>query len=399
MPTLPHTRSRPAPLLAAAVLAMLAPGLAQARTPHFSVLYTFTGGNDGAYPLGAPARAPSGDLYGTAQAGGAATGLDGAGTVFKLSATGQITVLHAFTGGADGGIPYGGVVLDRAGNAFGTTEADSAPNGHGMAAGTVFKIDAAGNETVLHTFDPTVRKSPIGPDDVLVRGRGGSYYDTTFASNGGQGALFRISPAGALKVLHQFSTPALGTVPYATVTFDSAGNLYGTTDTGGAANLGVVYKLDTLGAYTVLHSFGGGADGAHPSSKMLIDSAGNLYGTTDGGDVATDYGTIFKLAPDGTETVLYNFQGGADGAGSIGPLLAGPGGIFYGTTSAGGASGDGTLFKLDAAGTKTILHNFSKAADGSSPLGGLSTDRAGALYGTAELGGGAGYGTVFRFGP
>ena len=381
---------------AGGLAASLLPAAALAHPPSFSVLYSFSGGAEGAYPFACPSLDSAGNLYGSTQAGGNAAGLNGAGTIYKLTGSG-ISVLHSFAGGTDGGIAIGGVTLDKAGDVFGTTEANAAPNGGGQASGTVFKIAPDLTETVLHYFDPTKKNGAIGPDDRLTA-HGGAYYSTTFVGGGGAlGTIFKITQAGTLKLLYHFTGGADGGVPYATVVFDSAGNLYGTTSRGGAG-FGVVYKLTPPGVLSILHSFQGGADGAAPAARLIIDAAGTLYGTTSGGDVATDFGTVFKLTPDGTETLLYSFKGGADGQGSIGPLLA-KGSTFYGTTSGGGAASAGTVYKLSAAGVKTILHSFTVATDGGSPFDGVVVDKAGALYGTAETGGTGGYGTVFRIVP
>jgi uncharacterized repeat protein (TIGR03803 family) len=244
-----HQRCRSALAIGAMFMtAMIGTPTAQSQT--YTVLHRFTGA-DGHNPSedGHLIRDSAGNLYGTTSGGGAS----GLGVVFKLNKTGE-TVLHSFTGGADGGTPYAGLTRDSAGNLYGTTYGGGASGG-----GVVFKVDTTGTETVLYNF---TRKPG-------------------------------------------------GTNPYASLIQDSVGNLYGTTYYGGASIWGVVFKLDTTGTETVLYSFTGGADGAEPYAGLLRDSAGNLYGTTVFGG-ASNWGVVFKLNKTG-ETVLHSFTGGADG--------------------------------------------------------------------------------------
>jgi uncharacterized repeat protein (TIGR03803 family) len=178
-------------------------------------------------------------------------------------------------------------------------------------------------------------------------------------------AAMGISPADAQTateiVLHNFGrNPADGVAPTAGVTGDADGNLYGTTTSGGTAGQGVVYKLDSTGHETVLYTFTGGADGGDPVAGVIRDSAGNLYGTTSaGGDLACGFsagcGTVFKVGPTGTETVLHRFTGGADGGYPYAGVIGDSAGNLYGTASQGGPNGQGVVFKLDTAGQETAL--------------------------------------------
>ena len=225
-------------------------------------------------------------------------------------------------------------------------------------------------------------------------------------------------------VLHSFAGyPTDGTAPFG-VLGDAAGNLYGTTFNGGANDAGVVYKLSSGGAETILYSFSGGADGENPTGRLVQDAAGNLYGTTafggaqcqEGGLLPGTCGVVFKLSPGGTETVLHAFTGHpTDGAVPVGPLIRVAGGNLYGNTANGGAfspcvqgffSGCGTVFKLGPNGTESVLYNFTGGPEGGNPVGGLIRDAAGNLYGTTAAGGTAstnlcagGCGTVFKLGP
>lgn len=211
------------------------------------------------------------------------------------------------------------------------------------------------------------------------------------------------APAQTLKVLYSFSGAADGGQPYANLVPDHSRDGYGTTDVGGDLNAcpgtgcGVIFKLDNKGQYHVLYTFEGGTDGANPLAGLLRDSAGNLYGTTEAGGTA-GYGTVFQLSPSGQKTVLYNFQGGADGSYPFAALITDGKGNFYGTTYRGGPADSGTVFKLSKSG-ETVLYSFKGGADGQYPYSGLVRDSAGNLYGTTFGNGFTTYGTVFRLNP
>ena len=177
-----------------------------------------------------------------------------------------------------------------------------------------------------------------------------------------------IAPAQAASeiVLHNFLSPGKGANPETGVIRDSAGNLYGTTKSGGRRNAGVVYKLDTSGRETVLHSFTSGADGGGPIAGVIRDSAGNLYGTTFYGGAANG-GVVYKLDTAGHEIVLYNFTGGADGSQPDAGVIRDSAGNLYGTTYLGGAANAGVVYKLDPSGHETVLYSFTGGADGGYP--------------------------------
>jgi uncharacterized repeat protein (TIGR03803 family) len=265
----------------------------------FTVLYSFKWDfADGAFPYAGVVLDAAGNLYGTTYWGGAS----GLGTVFKLDTTGAETVLHSFNGG-DGSNPAD-LIRDANGNLYGTTQFGGASD-----AGTVFKLDTTGAETVLHSFvgPPTDGLRPIAG---LVRDAGGSLYGTTLAGGsssncgGGCGTVFRLDTTGAETVLHSFAKKRRdGKFPYAGLVRDAAGNLYGTTVQGGASNncvggCGTVFRLDTTGGETLLHRFVGGSpatDGERPGAGLVRDAAGNLYGTTPQGG-AYGAGTVFKVS-------------------------------------------------------------------------------------------------------
>ncbi|MGA2075853.1 MAG: choice-of-anchor tandem repeat GloVer-containing protein [Terriglobia bacterium] len=327
-------------------------------------------------------------------------------------------MLYSFSGGTDGAEPYAGVVMDAAGNLYGSTDFGGNLNCNeweGFGCGTVFKLNKADDETVLYSFGgaPDGAKPYAG----VVMGAAGNLYSTTFnggnvtcANTSGCGTVFMLDITGKEKVLYNFSGAPDGANPEAGVVMDAAGNLYGTTFFGGASGDGTVFKLDTAGKETVLYSFSGTPDGANPVGGLVMDVAGNLYGTTEGGG-ASNNGTVFMLGTADKETVLYSFSGTPDGANPVGGLVMDVAGNLYSTTFNGGnvtctnASGCGTVFKLDTTGNETLLYMFSGGADGAYPTGGLVMDAAGNLYGTTFEGGdlscmfanmGLGCGTVFK---
>jgi uncharacterized repeat protein (TIGR03803 family) len=226
----------------------------------------------------------------------------------------------------------------------------------------------------------------------------GMLYGTTSQGGGkGGGAVFQITPAGTLTLLHAFAGGADGQYPYASLN-DVDGVLYGTTEDGGAADLGTVFKITTSGTETVLYSFKGGKDGANPVAR-LTDVGGVLYGTTRSGG-AHSYGTVFQVTKSGKETVIHSFKSGADGAVPR-ARLTNVGGKLYGTTSTGGEANDGTVFDVTTSGKERVLYSFKGTPnDGANPAAGL-IDVNGTLYGTTSLGGHACYGygscgTVFK---
>jgi uncharacterized repeat protein (TIGR03803 family) len=304
------------------------------------ILYTFDFFTVSGYgqPIGTMTRDSAGNIYGTT-AIGRAEGL-GYGTVYKVDTTGHATVLHNFTNGPDGGNPYQGVILDSKGNLYGTTD-----SGGTSGAGVVFKVDPSGHETVLYSF--TGGADGGNGAGGLVRDSAGNLYGiTNVGGASGAGVVFKVDPSGHETVLYSFTGGADGNGPLGNLIRDSAGNLYGTTNVGGASGAGVVYKVDPSGHETVLHSFTGGADGGFPLWVTLArDSAGNLYGTTAGGG-AIGAGVVFKLNPSGHETVLHSFTCGADGCGAFAGVIIGPDGNLYGTANYGGASGTGVVFKI-----------------------------------------------------
>jgi len=310
--------------------------------------------------------------------------------------------LYSFTGGADGGFPNQNLVRDAAGNLYGVTGAGGASN-----QGTVFKLDPAGSETVLHSFSGLDGAAPIG---TLVRDASGNLYGTTYQGGvSNQGTIFKVDTNGTETVLYSFTNAADGSNPSDGLVMDAASNLYGIVETCGVPQFpgcGGVYKLDTNGNFTMLHYFSPGTvdDGAQPSGTLVLDKAGNLYGTTSTGGPA-NVGTIFKIDTSAKETVVYAFSGKPDGAYPFAGLVQDEAGNFYGTTFAGGSSGDGTVFKLDATGAETVLYSFLGGTKGDGPEAGVARDTDGNFYGTTMFGGYSpspchgGCGVVFKLSP
>ena len=328
-----------------------------------------------------------------------------------LSAASSEQVLYAFQGGkSDGGAPLAGVIFDSSGNLYGTTYAGGTYNG-----GIVFELtpnNGQWTEKVLHTFQPKYGDRPTAG---LIMDSAGNLYGTTYYGGAyGYGTVFELTPNNGewtFKLLHAFINNGKdGLSPVAGLVFDASGNLYGTTALGGSSNLGTLFKLTLNNGkwiYKVLHSFSGKDDVNQPQAALIFDTAGNLYGTT--------YGTVFELIPSGgkwTEKVLHHFKhNGYDGYASVASLIFDTSGNLYGTTGLGGTDsscddfvGCGTVFELtpnNGKWTEKLLHSFHGKGDGALPRAGLIFDAAGNLYGTTGGGGYSndGYGVVFELTP
>jgi uncharacterized repeat protein (TIGR03803 family) len=324
--------------------------------------------------------------------------------VFKVTKSGKETVLYDFCslpGCADGMFPWDSLVLDAAGNLYGTTQSGGvACNPVPDGCGTVFKVDANGKETVLHSFSGGTTDGQW-PYAGLLRDTAGDFYGTTYYGGGtdcdsgfGCGTVFKLDTTGKETVLYSFSpNGAGGQYPNAGVVRDQAGNLYGTTTSGGNycyddTYCGVVYKLSRNGKETVLHSFSPAPDGCFPYGTPIIDKSGNLYGTTMGCG-SGGLGTVWKVTKNGRESVLHSFAG-SDGGKPWAGVIMDEKGNLYGDNVIGGVGDNGTVYELDKKGVLTVLHSFS-GPDGGDPTGVLIRDAKGSLYGTA--------GTVWKLTP
>jgi uncharacterized repeat protein (TIGR03803 family) len=384
-------------VLAAFVFAFLTaapPALAQTET----VLYSFcslASCADGSVPESQLTKDAAGNLYGTTYTGGA----HNSGTVFKLDTRGVLTVLYSFGSiSMDGFQPMGELVRDARGNLYGTTV-----GGGAFLSGTVFEVSPQGNETIVHSFGDRSGDG-LAPEGGLTIDASGTLYGTT--PNGGKGfgagTVFEVSPQGAYSILHHFVGSGDGLRAVAPVTVDQSGNLYGTTELGGTHREGTVFKMSSGGKDSILLSFSADAgaieNGVFPQGGVVKDAQGNIYGTTYNGG-AFHYGALFKLSPSGTETVLHSFGGSGDGLHTQSGLVIDAQGNLYGTCFQGGTFGAGVLFKVTPDGTETILHNFSGGPDGAYPHATMIRDLQGNLYGTTEQGGTNNQGTIFEVTP
>ncbi len=403
-------------LILAALMASSASLNAQDRSPSstLNVLYTFLGEADGADPYAGATLDPAGNLYGTTLFGGNLTDCrGGCGVVFKINPDGHESLLYTFTGiGTDGAYPFAGVMRDNAGILYGNTIGGGS-NGNGV----VYKLTPEAticrnalcpwNETILHIFGPNRGSDGIQPYADLIEDGNGNLYGTTAygSSNGGfgSGTVFKIDSQGNYSIIYSFGGPPNdGLYAVAPLLLAANGNFYSTTGQGGTHDAGTVFELTpTQSGWTesVLYNFTGGTDGAYPFDGLIEDAQGNLYGTTSGG--GSGYGVVFKLSRNSsgwTETVLYSFAGPPDGAAPAATLLMDSSGNLYGTTTAGGitagcplgSGGCGTVFKLTPHGsawTESILWAFTGGADGALPYAPVVSDSHGNLYGTAYNGG------------
>jgi uncharacterized repeat protein (TIGR03803 family) len=380
-----------------------------------SLLYSFNAFNgDGYYPYSGLIADANGNLYGTTYSGGA-----GLGTVFELKLSGGTYTevqLHIFTGGTtDGEYPeYSSLVLDKAGNVYGTT----AYGGSTSNAGTVFELTKSGGnwtEKLIHSFTGYPKDGYL-PQAGLSFDSAGSLYGTTY--QGGLhnvGTVFQMKPKNGkwtFQIIHSFAGPPGGDYPFGGgVTAGKNGYYYGTTYYGGPTfNAGTVYRLfQARGVWVsqTVYVFSGGASGTNPDSSLTMDANGNFFGTTyAGGDL--NLGTVFELKAGKnnkyTYSVIYSFKGGTtDGSTPYygqGPALDGSGNLF-GTTRSGGANGAGIVYELKPSGghyKEHVVWSFGGSGDANGPLAGVILVK-GKLLGTTYAGGAHSAGTVFKITP
>ncbi len=367
--------------------------LVHAQSATVTTVYAFGPAPDGTGPDSTMVQASDGNLYGTTYGGGA----NGNGTVFQYNPfTGAYVVLHDFgvlaNGGtnADGANPEGALIQGQDGNLYGTAYSGGASGG-----GTLFQLTTAGVFTTLHAF--TGGSDGSHPAAGLLQTADGTFYGTT-ALGASYGTVFKMTGDGSVTTLHAFTLGSDGAYPYAPLVQGADGLLYGTNTSGSSYPGSTVFKIDPAsGTLTPLHNFNG-TDGTQPEAKLYAGTDGFFYGTTYGGGANGD-GTVFKIDALGNFTLLHQFSGSQtgviEGANPYGGLVPGPDGNLYGTTYAGGANGNGTLYSISSTGTLTTLYSFTGHADGASPKGDLTVDQRGDFFGVASTGGANGDGTIF----
>ncbi len=404
---------------------------AQAQT--FTVLHNFTGGQDGMYPIAGLTNAGPGEFYGTAWAGGTRGSncvSNGCGVVFKVSYQGTgwvLTPIYRFQGGVDGANPSARVIVRPNGRLFGTTENGGGGDCSGFASGcgTIFSLApppypdansvATWTEDLLYQFEGGYDGGdPYGD---LAFNQTGNIFGTTQIGGSsthcyppGCGTAYELSHSGSSwtkTILWSFGDGYDGIEPFNGLQFDPAGDLYGTTFTGGTHEEGTVFELIPSGlgwTETVLYSFLGGSDGALPYTGVLVDRSGNLFAaTSDGGSAGG--GTVFELIKSGsgwTFNLLYSFGNPLQNeCGPFGTLVEDNAGNFYGTTRCDGSNHMGSVFKLSRSGSGWLystLHDFN-GSDGAHPYCTMALDSSGNLYGTTFQGGSYGVGVVFEITP
>jgi uncharacterized repeat protein (TIGR03803 family) len=361
------------------------------RAQTFTVLHTFSGGEDGGNPYSGVTLGGTGNLYGTAENYGR-----GFGTVYRLQNRGSgwtFSTLFAFSSGSSN--PFGGVVFGPNGLLYGTTGLGNSNAAYDVRPPATFcrAILCPWSYTALFTFTNLSGREPTGN---LAFDQSGNIYGTTYSGGlADDGIVYELTPPGnwcTENVLESFIGPN-GTKPSAGVILDSAGDIYGTAAFGGPNNSGVVFQLvPSEGQWTdrILYDFPHSSDGVYLFGGLILDQLGNLYGATVAGG-ANNSGTVFELSPSGggwTFNVLFSFSQGEDGPWAS--LSMDGAGNIYGTTHGEGAYGKGNVFKLSPSNggwTYTDLYDFTGGADGANPVSNVAIDASGNLYGTTYNGG------------
>lgn len=390
----------------AALIVVLCAGFAWAG-PGERTLYTFTGGSNGGVPYGTMIFDNTGSLYGLAAEGTIA------GTIFKLTPSGTGTwtesVIYSSPNYSD--VPGLNIVFDLSGNLYGTMPSSG-------TCGAVYQLvpSSGGNWTqnIVFSFTDSATQGCY-PESVVFDAATGNLYGVTPEGGANNaGAVFELTPVLGggwnFNLIHSFGFGTDGTYPVAALTLDSSGNLYGTTYNGGSYSDGTVFRLTNgSGGWSesVLYNFTGGDNGFASSAGVVFDREGNLYGTTDAPGGGDDVGNVYKLTPtkgDWAIHIIHTFTGGPDGGNPAPFNLAIDGsGSLYGTTELGGLYSYGVAYKLSPSASgkwkETVLHSFTNGADGANPDCGFVFDSSGNLYGSTNNGGADGYGVVFEVKP
>lgn len=363
-------------IFAITLLAIIAAFAATSAQAQYSLLYNFgSQSTDPANPTGSLTQGFDGTLYGTSSGGGT----DAVGTVFKLTAAGQVKVLYSFcslANCADGEQPAG-LTLRPNGHFIGAAQVG------GTGFGTIFDISPAGALTVLYTFTGgTDGREPSAP--IYANG---AFYGTAYSAGApsGCGTIYRIVGPGAIQIMHRFNKTT-GCYPTGLV-LGTDGNFYGTTQEGGTFEDGVVFSMTPAGIVTVLHSFDPNSDGTEPVGTLIQANDGNFYGATKTSGFATFGPIIFKITSAGTFNIFYQLNGESDGDFVQAGLLQATDGNFYGVASQGGACDEcGTLFRVTPGASFSVLNDFTLAT-GYNPAAAVTQHTDGVLYGNALYGG------------
>ncbi len=390
-------------VLPVATLFLLLPGVASAAS--FTALHSFSG-PDGETPAAPLIQGTDGFFYGVAAHGGDFTVLppDGGGTAFRMDANGNVTTLHTFRG-PEGAWPNS-LIQGRDGFFYGTATLGGQPSITPLnpGVGTIFRMDAAGVVTVLYVFPYSILGGSSQPGPI-VQGADGALYGGAlgaYGTNAVGGYVYRFDPTtGDFRRLHDFVNSD-GRTPTGPLFQAGDGFFYGTTNQGGLWNSGVVYKVDALGNFVLLHSLSPlwPGEGSESKSGVIQASDGFFYGTTESG-----YGSIFRMDAAGNFTVMHRFDPYAsDGWRPVSGLIEGRDGFLYGTAPSGGRdllgfpSSNGVVYRMDKSGAFTVLRSFS-GPDGRKPLAALVQGTDGLLYGSTSLGGTSDLGVLFRMEP
>jgi uncharacterized repeat protein (TIGR03803 family) len=360
---------------------VLALGLtvAPAHASTLTTLHSFSySKNDGYNPLAGVILGSDGTIYGNTSGGGANSG----GIVFQIDGAGKFALLYSFL---DGASPVTPLLLDTAGDLFGTDQRGA------HKSGEVFELSAANTFASLMSCTAKQNDKDGGSASAVIADKQGRLYGTTCM------LAYQFTPPKKLKTLQAFhACDPSGSYPSAGLLSDNEGNLYGATLLGGANNFGSIYEISKAGVETTLYSFTNGTDGEYPIGTLVADAAGNLYGVTRA--TSDSDGTVFKLSTNGNLSTVHNFganANGPDGSTPNGSLVIDGAGNLFGTTKLGGTGG-GTIFEISTAENESVLYAFPGTASPSSPL---AIDAAGNLYGATEQGGTNNVGTVFKLTP
>jgi uncharacterized repeat protein (TIGR03803 family) len=377
---------------------LLLSAVTSAQTYSPSTLATFPSITKGpVFPTGGLIIDSGGNLYGSAQGG-----TNSLGALFKVTPKGVLSVLFNFNG-SNGSYPSVNLLRDKAGNIYGTTLMGGTDNTDCFSGcGSVFKLIPAGKLTVLHSFTG----GEAYPSALTLDAAGNLYGFSFVLSSSPNGSVFKITPAGTFYRLYEFCSLANcadGSGPNIALIVGKDGNFYGTTGSGGEFGFGTVFKLTPAGEESVVYNFTEGADGATPVSGLTEDTAGNMYGVTYAGGTSAPNtatlgpGTVFKVTPAGAESVLYTFcqsENCTDGNHPFGPFVSVDSqGNIDGTTGLGGAKNGGVVFKVTPQGTESVLRQDGIDSDGGN---GVALDTAGNVYVELNAGGNKEEGSVLK---